>query len=79
MTPSAALSERLPFNVSIHARLATGDHERERDTSRTTNVSIHARLATGDTVDIGGVKVLVFQLTPALRRATTRRPPSARP
>ena len=70
MTPSAALSERLLFDVSIHSRLATGD-KAVRDGWVGTGVSIHARLATGDTIDVlEGRQKLGFQFTPALRRAT---------
>ena len=59
--------------VSIHARLATGDHRHLREQHRPC-VSIHARLATGDwCAHIAEKRSTSFQFTPALRRATLRR------
>ena len=57
-------------DVSIHARLATGD-PRPFDLRGNPGVSIHARLATGDTsLNVRKSWTFKFQFTPVLRRAT---------
>ena len=57
-------------NVSIHARLATGD-DTPMPLYSYEQVSIHARLATGDDGAMFDWSQIVFQFTPVLRRATS--------
>ena len=65
-----AVADHPPRDVSIHARLATGDFIPQSIPLGLFFVSIHARLATGDRSVRQLAASATFQFTPVLRRAT---------